>query len=79
MIYTASMTVFVALIGVSATAVTALVILLNALNAGPGVAVAALLSVAAVTGAALGYLADRLPEPSVARRTRSFAPRHVDR
>jgi hypothetical protein len=73
------MKVFVALIGLSAAAVTVLVILLNALNAEPGIAVAALLSVAAVTGAALGCLADRLPEPSGARRTRSFAPRHVDR
>lgn len=53
--------ILVALIGASATTVTALVILLNAVNAAPGIAVAALLSVAAVTGAALGYLADRLP------------------
>jgi len=70
-----------ALLGFPLAAVTALVILLNSIDAGAGIAVAALGLVAVSAGAALGYFADRLPEFPRARRhdhdgTRRLAGAH---
>lgn len=62
MIYTALMTLRIMLVIVPVAAVAALVLLLNSLDAGAGIAVAALGIVAVSGGAALGYFADRLPE-----------------
>ncbi len=62
MIYTALMALRITLVVVPLAAVAALVLLLNSLDAGAGIAVAALGLVAVVGGAALGYFADRLPE-----------------
>jgi hypothetical protein len=52
----------IALFAVPLATAAGLVLLLNALNAQVGVAVAALGVVAVASGAALGYFADRLPE-----------------
>lgn len=49
----------IALFAVPTAAVAGLVLLLNELDAGVGIAVAALGLVAVVSGAALGYFADR--------------------
>jgi hypothetical protein len=70
-----------ALLGFPFAAVTALVILLNSIDAGAGIAVAALGLVAVSGGAALGYFADRLPDFPRARRhdhdgTRRLAGAH---
>lgn len=61
----------IALAALPAAAVVALVLLLNSLDVGTGVAVAALGLVAVASGAALGYFADRLPELPRARRRHS--------
>lgn len=50
------------LIAIPAAAVVGLVLLLNGLDAGAGIAAAAFGAVAITSGAALGYFADRLPE-----------------
>ena len=68
MIYTRDMALRVALFVVPAAAVAGLVFLLNGLDAGSGVAVAAFGLVATLSGVALGYFADRLPELPRARR-----------
>lgn len=68
MIYTGLMALRIALAGLPLAVVVALVILLNGLDAGAGIAVAALGVVAVASGAALGYFADRLPELPKARR-----------
>jgi hypothetical protein len=47
-----------------ALAVSGLVILLNALNAGPGVSVAVLGLFSAGLGGAAGYFSDRIPDVS---------------
>lgn len=74
------MAIRVALIGIPAATIAGLVGLLNSLDASPGIAVAALALVAALSGAAFGYFADRLPElPRARHRAHSPAPRHVDR
>ena len=75
------MAIRVALFAMPTAAVIGLVLLLNGLDAGVGIAVAALGSVAVLSGAALGYFADRLPELPQARRrhadgTRRFAGAH---
>lgn len=63
------MAIRISLFAVPTVAVIGLVVLLNALDASAGIAVAALGLVAIVSGAALGVFADRLPElPSVLRR-----------
>lgn len=59
------------LVVVPLVAVAALVALLNSLDAGAGIAVAALGLLAVAGGAALGYFADRLPE---VRKTGSHHP-----
>lgn len=58
----------IALAGLPLATVVVLVLLLNSLDAGAGIAVAALGLVAVAGGAALGYFADRLPELRKARR-----------
>jgi hypothetical protein len=52
----------IALFAVPMAAAAGLVLLLNALDAQVGIAVAAFGLVAVASGAALGYFADRLPE-----------------
>jgi MFS family permease len=49
------------------------VLLLNAVDASAGIAVASLGVVMVISGAAFGYFADRLPELPGARRRRSQA------
>ncbi|HVT00265.1 MAG TPA: hypothetical protein VHE08_07095 [Solirubrobacterales bacterium] len=64
----------IALFAVPMAAVAGLVLLLNALEAQTGVAVAALGMVAVASGAALGYFADRLPElPGTRHRRHDIA------
>lgn len=58
----------IALFGFPLVAGVVLVLLLNSLDAGAGIAVVALGSVAVASGAALGYFADRLPEFTKLRR-----------
>jgi multisubunit Na+/H+ antiporter MnhB subunit len=63
MIYARSMVLRIAVFGVPAIAVVGLVLLLNGLEASPGLALAAYALVAVSTGAVIGYFADRLLEP----------------
>jgi len=69
----------IALFAVPTAAVAGLVLLLNALNAQAGVAVAALGLVAVASGAALGYFADRLPELPRARHGHHGTAAHGER
>jgi hypothetical protein len=62
------MAIRIALFAVPAVAVAGLVLFLNGVDASAGIAVAALGVLAVVTGAMLGYFADRLPEFPGARR-----------
>lgn len=78
MIYTDSMAIRLVLFALPAAAVVGLVLLLNGLNAGAGIAAAALGVVAVASGAALGYFADRLPEQPRARRAHPLVPHYVD-
>ena len=79
MIYTDLMALRIGLFAIPTVAVVGLVLLLNRLDAGAGVAVAALGMVAVASGAALGYFADRLPEFPQARRPHRLAgARHGD-
>jgi hypothetical protein len=73
------MTIRTGLIVIPTAAVAGLVLLLNGLDANAGIAAAALGVVAVVSGAALGYFSDRLPEPPRARRSHPLIPHHVDR
>ena len=66
------MVIRIALFAVPAVAVAGLVLFLNGVNAGAGIAVAALGVFAVATGATLGYFADRLPE--LPRTRRSYRP-----
>lgn len=68
----------IALFAVPMAAVAGLVLLLNALDAQTGVAVAALGLIAVASGAALGYFADRLPELPWAHHGRHGAATHSD-
>jgi hypothetical protein len=61
----------VALFVVPGAVCAGLVLLLNGVGASAGVAVVSLGLVAVVSGAALGYFADQLPELPVARRRRA--------
>lgn len=65
-----------ALFALSTAAVTGLVLLLNGLDVGAGIAVAVLGLVAVMSGAALGYLSDRLPELPQARPAHRTASAH---
>ncbi len=69
----------IALFAVPMAAVSALVLLLNALDAQAGVAVAAFGLVAVASGVALGCFADRLPEFPGARHGRHVAGAYGDR
>jgi hypothetical protein len=69
----------IALFAVPLAAAAGLVLLLNAVDAQTGVAVATLGLVAVASGAALGYFADRLPELPWARHGRHGAATHGDR
>lgn len=66
----------IALFAVPAVAVAGLVLLLNALDAQAGVAVAAFGLVAVASGVALGYFADRLPSLPWARHDHHGAAAH---
>jgi len=70
------MAIRIALLAVPAVAVAGLVLLLNGLDASPGIAVAAFGLVAVATGTAIGYFADRLPELPQARRPHRLAGFH---
>lgn len=70
------MAIRIALFTVPAVAVVGLVLFLNGVDAGAGIAVAALGFLAVATGATLGYFADRLPELPGARRSHRPAGRH---
>lgn len=70
------MPVRIALFALPTAVVAGLVLLLNGLDAGAGIAVAALGVVAVLSGAAIGYFADRLPEFPLARRTHRLASAH---
>jgi urea transporter len=59
-----------------AVAVAALVLTLNLLDANAGIAVAAYGFVAVLTGGAIGYFANRLPELRSSRRPHRFASIH---
>jgi energy-converting hydrogenase Eha subunit A len=63
------MAIRIALFAVPAVAVAGLVLFLNVVNAGTGIAAAALGALAVATGATFGYFADRLPELPGARRS----------
>lgn len=60
MSYARTMALRITVFGVPFFAVVGLVFLLNSLEASPGVAVAAYAVIAIVTGATIGYFADRL-------------------
>jgi len=67
-----------ALLAVPAAAVTGLVLFLNGVDANAGIAAAAFGVLAVVSGAMLGYFADRLPELPGARRRPRPAGLHRD-
>jgi len=71
MIYARSMVLRIAVFGIPAIAVVGLVLLLNGIEASPGLALAAYALVAVSTGAALGCFADRLLGPKLPRNHRS--------
>lgn len=79
MIYTDPMAIRAAIFVIPTAAVSGVVLLLNGLDAGAGVAAAALGMVAVAGGAALGYFADRLPELRRSRRAHPLVPHHVNR
>jgi hypothetical protein len=70
------MAIRIALFAAPTTAVVGLVLLLNSVDAGAGIAVASLGLVIVASGAALGYFADRLPELPWARRARPLTGVH---
>ena len=61
-LYALAVAIRIALFAVPAVAVAGLVLLLNSVDAGVGIAVAAFGVIAVATGATLGYFADRLPD-----------------
>lgn len=78
MIYTGSMALRIGLFAVPAITMGGIVLLLNGLGAGVGVAAASLGLIAVAGGSVLGYFADRLPSPPRARRGHPLVPYHVD-
>ncbi len=78
MIYTLAMAIRIALFAVPAVVVAGLVLLLNGLDASVGIAVAAFGLVAVLSGIAIGYFADRLPELPQIRRSHRLAGVHRD-
>jgi ABC-type proline/glycine betaine transport system permease subunit len=75
MTYARNMVLRIAVFGIPALAVIGLVLLLNGLEASPGLAVAAYAVLAVCTGATIGYFADRLleqpPKPDTGSRSPS--------
>lgn len=74
MIYTRDMVVRIALFAIPFVAVAGLVLLLNGLHAGPGIAAVSFGLFAVTTGTTLGYFADRLTAFPHPRRPRSLTP-----
>jgi hypothetical protein len=72
------MAIRIALVAIPTTTVVGLVLLLNGLDAGAGIAAAALGLIAVASGAAFGYFADRLPGVSRSRRAHRLIPHQVD-
>jgi hypothetical protein len=72
------MAIRIALFALPTALVVGVVLLLNDLDAGAGIAAAALGLVAVAGGAALGYFANRLPVLPRARSARPLVPRRVD-
>jgi hypothetical protein len=70
------MAIRIALLAIPTAAVAGLVLLLNGLDTGAGIAVAAFGLIAVMSGTALGYFADRLPELPQARRLHHLASAH---
>lgn len=74
------MTIRLALFGAPTAAIVAIVLVLNAVDASAGIAVAALGLVAVASGLAFAYFVDRLPElPRPHHGTHALAPHRVDR
>ena len=74
------MKICIALVATSAMVAVGVVLLLNSLHAGAGIAAASLGLVAVLGGAALGYFADRLPGlPRVRHPHDQSATRLADR
>jgi hypothetical protein len=63
---------------VPVAAVVGLVLLLNGLDASAGIAAAVLGTVAVVSGAFVGYFADRLPALPRTRHAHPLAPHRID-
>ena len=78
MIYTDLMVLRIFFIAVPVAAVIGLVLLLNGLDAGAGIAAAALSTVAVVSGTFVGYFADRLPALPRTRHAHPLAPHRID-
>jgi hypothetical protein len=72
------MAIRVALFALPTALVVGIVLLLNGVDAGAGIAAAVLGLVAVAGGAALGYFADRLSMLPPARATRPLVPRRID-
>jgi hypothetical protein len=68
----------IALFVVPAAVVVGLVLLLNAVDAGTGVAVASLSLVTVASGVALGLFADRLPQLARPHRGHPLVPHRID-
>lgn len=72
------MAIRIALVATPIAAVIGFVLLLNGLDAGTGIAAASLGLVAVVSGTAIGYFADRLPELQRRRPAHPLTPHRVD-
>ena len=70
------MAIRIALFAAPTAAVVGLVLLLNSVDAGAGIAVASLGLVVVASGAAFGYFAGRLPELPWARHAHPFTGVH---
>lgn len=70
------MAIRVAIFALPMAVIAGLVLLLNGLDAGVGIAVTTFGLVVVVSGAALGFLADRLPEFPSHRRAHRLAGLH---
>ena len=75
-IYTQHMVIRIGLSATPFAVVAGLVVLLNGVHAGAGIAVASFGLVAVVTGATLGYFADRLDGSRRSRRPQRLAGIH---
>lgn len=73
------MTIRLALFGIPTAAIVALVLVVNAVDASAGIAMAGLGIVAVASGAAFGYFVDYLPELPQVRRTPPVVSHRIDR